>query len=237
MRFAPVATLSLLLLALTACEKEPTPPPAPEPTVSVPRTLVGAELDLAMLGGKISGPQGAETQTLLSVGDREIGRLTSYVACPREITECLPQTLPEGTVYTYVHRVTLADADATPPPPIIPAPAPSAAGAPETGATLFRTTLPAAGFAHSIGFDRKQAAAALGSPDAITITSDAGQLIWRVTAGKGWKPGTTITFWWQSTVPPKSPREAYLISVNGQEDTANGPFPPEDKPVERKPAN
>ncbi len=37
--------------------------------------------------------------------------------------------------------------------------------APETGATLFRTTLPAAGFAHSIGYDRKQAEAALGVPD------------------------------------------------------------------------
>ncbi len=236
MRFAPVTALALVSLALAACEKEPAaPPPTPEPTVSVPRTLVGADLDLTTLGGKITGPQGAETETLLSIEDREIGRLTSYVACPRDVAECLPQTLPEGTVYTYVHRVTLADADATPAPPV--AATSSATNAPETGATLFRTTLPATGFAHSIGFDRTQATAALGSPDAITITSDGGQLIWRVTAGQGWKPGTTMTFWWQSTVPPQSLREAYLISVNGQEDAANAPFPLEDKPVERGRAN
>ena len=234
MRFAPATALAVLTLALTACEKEPAPPPTPEPTVSVPRTLVGADLDLTTLGARITGPQGSEFQTLLSVEDREIGRLVSSVACPREVTECLPRTLPEGTVYTYIHRVTLAEADdATAPAPATPA----ATAAPETGATLFRTTLPAAGFAHSIGYDRKQAEAALGVPDAISITSDGGQLIWRVTAGQGWKPGTTITFWWQSTVPPEGLHEAYLISVNGQEDAANGPFPPEDKPVEGKRAN
>ena len=100
----PLALLSIGMLA--ACgSSEPEPAPTPTPTVAAPRTLVGADLDLSTLGAKIVGPQGPEVRTVLSAGNREIGRLVSYVACPADTAECKPGEMPEGTVYTYVRTV------------------------------------------------------------------------------------------------------------------------------------
>jgi hypothetical protein len=221
--------LALLSLgALAACSSaEPEPTPTPTPTVAAPRTLVGADLDLSTLGAKIVGPQGPQVETVLSAGNRELGRLVSYVACPAGVSECEPGEMPEGTVYTYVHRVTLAEADA-------------AAGAEvsdgpevvEAPPSLFRTIRKAAGFNQSVGFSTAEAEATLGDPDAISISNDNGSLIWRVARGPGWKPGGTMTFWWQSTLPPQGPAEAYLLELDGSQVIATGPFPPEEKPVE-----
>jgi hypothetical protein len=222
-----------LPIVLTACgESEPDPAPSPTPTVAAPRTLVGADLDLSTLGARIEGPQGPEVETVLSAGNREIGTLVSYVACPEEVSRCLPSELPEGTVYTYVHEVTLAgteaasgDAQPTDGPEVI-----------ETPPTLFRTTRRATGFNQAVGYSTAQAEAALGDPDAISITLDDGSLIWRVDSGSGWRPGTTMTFWWQSTVPPEGPADAYLLEVDGNQASATGPFPPEKNPATNSPA-
>tara|TARA_R100000365_G_C2729170_1_gene59751 strand:+ start:864 stop:1109 length:246 start_codon:yes stop_codon:yes gene_type:complete len=74
-----LALVSIGMLA--ACgSSEPEPAPTPTPTVAAPRTLVGADLDLSTLGAKIVGPQGPEVRTVLSAGNREIGRL---VCVPR----------------------------------------------------------------------------------------------------------------------------------------------------------
>lgn len=214
-------------LALAACEREvPAPTPSPTPTIAAPRTLVGADFDTLELGGRIQGPQGPEVETALSAGNREIGRMTSFVACPKAIADCNPAALPDGTIYTYVHRVTLAEADS--------APTPTATSA-APGATLFRTTRAAHGFDLAIGYSREQALAALGEADALKITVDQGQLIWRVTKGEGWKPGTTITFWWTSTVPPKGPDKAYAVEIDGEVAAATGPFPGPEK-ADDKPA-
>ena len=135
--------------------------------------------------------------------------------------------MPEGTVYTYVHRVTLADVDddaavaETEGPEVVEAPP-----------SLFRTTRKVAGFNQSVGFSTAQAEATLGDPDAISISNDNGSLIWRVIRGSGWKPGGTMTFWWQSTLPPKGPAEAYLLEIDGNQVAATGPFPADDKLVE-----
>ncbi|MEX0341338.1 MAG: hypothetical protein AB3N06_02020 [Erythrobacter sp.] len=223
MKHSPVV---LALVALAGCgSPEPEPAPTPTPTVVAPRTLVGADLDLSTLGAKIVGPQGPQVETVLSANNRAVGRLVSYVACPAGITECKPGALPEGTVYTYVHMVTLAEADGAPEP----AQGPEVI---ETPPTLFRTTRTASGFNQSVGFSTAQAEAALGDPDAISISNDNGSLIWRVVRGPGWKPGSTVTFWWQSTLPPQGPAEAYLLEIDGNQVAASGPFPPEDKPVE-----
>lgn len=220
------AALLLMLGTLAACgSPEPEPTPTPTPTVAAPRTLVGADLDLTTLGAKIVGPQGPEVETVLSAGNREIGRLVSYVACPAGTSECKPGEMPEGTVYTYVHTVTLAEADEVDEP----AEGPEVV---ETPPTLFRTTRKATGFNQSVGFSTAQAQAALGDPDAISISNDNGSLIWRVVRGSGWQPGTAMTFWWQSTLPPQGPAEAYLLEIDGNQVAATGPFPPEDKPVE-----
>ena len=209
-------------LALAACSQgEPEPKPTPTPTVAQPRTLAAADLDLETLGAKIVGPQGPEVETVLSAGNRELGKMVSFVACPKGTEECKPGEMPEGTIYTYVHQVTLADevegepeAQATDGPEIV-----------ENPPTLFRMTENAHGFNRAVGYSVAQALEALGSEDAISITVDDGRLIWRVVQGDGWKPGSTLTFWWQSTLPPAGPADAYLLEIEGNQTVAKGPFP------------
>lgn len=224
--------LFLAPLALTACgDREPEPAPTPTPTVAQPRALAPADLDLSTLGARIVGPQGDEVETVLSAGNREIGKMVSFVACPEGVTECVPGDLPADTIYTYVHQVTLADA-------------PQVEEQPEEGPevlesppTLFRMTQEAHGFNRAVGYSNAQALEALGNEDAISITSDGGRLIWRVTQGEGWKPGSTITFWWQSTLPPAGPADAYLLEIDGNQAKAKGPFPAEEKPAAGAAAN
>ena len=224
--------LILAPLALSACgEKEPEVAPTPTPTVAQPRALAPADLDLSTLGARIVGPQGDEVETLLSAGNREIGKMVSFVACPEGVEECVPGDMPADTIYTYVHQVTLADA-------------PQVEEQPEEGPevlesppTLFRMTNEAHGFNRAVGYSNAQALNALGSEDAISITSDGGRLIWRVTEGEGWKPGSTITFWWQSTLPPAGPSDAYLLEIDGNQAAAKGPFPAEEKPAAERAAN
>lgn len=212
-------------LALMACGEapEPEPSPTPEATVAAPRTLVAADFDPAALGAKIVGPQGPEPEAAIVTDGREIARIRSFVACPRETQECVPADMPEGTVYTYVHEITLAD-DLDP-------------SSGTTGAALFRMTRPATGFNRSVGYSRAQAEAALGQADAITVTVDAEEIIWRVTDGSGWTPGRSLTVWWQSTVPPEGPADAYSLEVQGMTASATGPFPPAENSVERGAAN
>ncbi|QPC99917.1 hypothetical protein [Qipengyuania soli] len=218
-----------LLIVLAACGKsDPEPLPTPTATVAAPRNLVAADLNLATLGAKVVGPQGSQVETVLSAGNAEIGTMVSYVACPAEVTECVPGKMPEGTLYTYVHQVTLDDAEKD---EIKPTSGPEVV---EAAPTLFRTTAKAHGFTGAIGYAKAEAEAALGAPEAITTTLDNGGLIWRVTEGGGWKPGSTITFWWQSTLPPAGPADNYLLEVDGNHSAARGPFPAEDKPVEGK---
>lgn len=219
-------------LALAACSQgEPEPAPTPTPTVAQPRTLAAADLDLSSLGAKIVGPQGPEVETVLSAGNREIGKMVSFVACPEGTEECKPGEMPEGTIYTYVHHVTLADAQE---PEAETSDGPEALESPPT---LFRMTQKAHGFNRAVGYSNSQAVDALGNEDAISITSDDGRLIWRVVEGDGWKPGSTLTFWWQSTLPPAGPADAYLLEVDGNQAVAKGPFPAEEKPAETPPAN
>ena len=225
MRLASLA-LTGIMFALASCgSPEPEPAPTPTPTVAAPRTLVGADLDLSTLGARIAGPQGSEVETVLSARNRQVGTLVSYVACPAGVEECRPGEMSEGTVYTYVHAVTLAEESESEDP----AEGPEVVEAPPT---LFRTIRKATGFNQSIGYSTAEAEAVLGDPDAISISNDNGSLIWRVVRGSGWKPGGTVTFWWQSTLPPQGPAEAYLFEVDGNQVAATGPFPPEDKPVE-----
>ena len=217
-------------LALAACsQSEPEPTPTPSPTVAEPRTLVPAELDIDSLGAKIEGPQGPEPEAPLMLGGGEIGRIVSYVACPEGVEECLPDEMPEGTVYTFVHQITLDGVSAAEP-----ASGPEVVEAPPT---LFRTTERAHGFNGSIGYSRSQAQTAFGSEDAVGVTVDDGRLIWRVTSTPDWQQGSTVTFWWQTTQPPAGPAEAFLLEIMGNQISAKGPFPSEQKPAEADTAN
>jgi hypothetical protein len=95
---------------------------------------------------------------------------------------------------------------------------------------LFSTRRPVTGFAGAIGYSREQAAAALGPDNDIQTQVDADRLIWRVTRGQAWKPGTTITFWWQSKFAPEGPARAYRLEADGKSGDATGPFPPATPP-------
>lgn len=219
--------------ALAACGPgEPEPAPSPTPTPAQPRTLVAADLDLSTLGAKIVGPQGPEVSTVLSAGSSQIAEMVSFVACPEGVAVCEPGQMPEGTIYTYVHQVTLAtingeeEAAEGEGPEVV-----------ESPPTLFRTTERVHGFNAAVGYSNAQALAALGNEDAISISSDDGQLIWRVVEGDGWQAGATLTFWWQSTLPPAGPADAYLLEIEGNQAIARGPFPAEEKAAPGAPTN
>ena len=220
-----------LVLALAACSGEPEDADAtPSPTASAttdapsdPRTLVAADFGELELGAKIEGPVGPEVEASIIVDGRSIGDIVSYVACPAEYDECDPEDMPEGTVYTYVHTVRPGVDDPTDPPFMRPV------GLDEVeAATLFETVREARGFTGAIGFDRKQVEEALGPDGTIRVQDDNGALAWRIVGGDGWSTGEPITFFWQSTMPPAGPAEAFALRADQKIAMASGPFPGEE---------
>lgn len=205
-----LALAALPLAVLAACGS-PEPEPAPSPTTTAPdkpKTLVPADLGSLVLGARIEGPQGPEVTGSFAVDGETLAEVVSYVACPEGIDPCDPASLPADTIYTYVHRVTPAEG--------------------VEGGTLFRTNRAAAGFAAVIGFDRAEAAEVLGEDGRIDVSSDNGALVWRVVGGSGWSAGETLTFYWQSTLAPEGPREAFQFEADGTSASGTGPFPPRD---------
>ena len=220
---------SVVALALVGCSGEPdTPDPQAEADAqmaadapSTPRTLVAADFEELDLGAKIEGPVGPEVEASITAGGRSIGDIVSYVTCPDGYDECDPENVPEGTVFTYVHIVTPGE-DAPNDPPFN-----RPVGLDEVeAATVFSTVRQANGFNGAIGFDREQALAALGEDGTIQVSDDNGTLQWRVVGGDGWQTGETITFFWQSTLPPEGPAEAYALRADEKIAMATGPFPP-----------
>lgn len=207
---------AILVLQLAACggeEPEPEPAPSPSPTFAEgPRKLVPASFTEADLVNRIEGPEGTEVERDLMLDDERIGTILSFVACPGDIETCDPAELPEETIYTYVHRVTLEE---------------------DTGsATRFSTARPAPGFSHAIGFSDTRLQNALGEEGDIQVSIDEGRLIWRVAGGDGWTGGETLAFFWQSTLPPEGPSEAYEIELDGETASAIAPFPSEEAEAE-----
>jgi hypothetical protein len=211
------AALPLLLLA--ACSKSPgAPAPAPSgivtpavaPAPDKPHTLVPADFAELKLGAKVKG---SEAEGSFISDGQTIATVASYVACSEGVSDCDPKTLPPGTVYTYVHRVT--------------------PGKKVVSATLFRTARPAAGFANGVGYNNTEATAALGPSGEIDVEADNGALVWRVVGGDGWKAGEPITVYWQSTLPPApKPLNAYLDETDGSVAIGSGPVPATQKPVD-----
>ena len=210
-----IALAALAALALAGCgssEPKPAPSPTPSATPDKPKTLVPADLGALVLGPRIEWPQGPEVTGTFAVDGERLAEVVSYVACPEGLDPCEPETAPEGTVYTYVHRVTPAEG--------------------VEGATLFRTSRTATGFANVIGFDKAEAVDVLGEDGQIDVASDNGALVWRVIGGDGWTAGETLTFYWQSTIAPKGSREAFQFEADGVSAIGTGPFPPREVPVE-----
>ncbi|MXP09267.1 hypothetical protein [Pseudoblastomonas halimionae] len=175
------------------------------------------------LGAKIDGPQGTEVKTTLSNQAGNFADITSYVSCPDGLDPCDPREAPEGTVFTYVHVVYPGeDMDPT-----------TGAGEGVSSsdverATMFRMTRPARGFTGKAGFSKGEVEAAIGTKADVVITCNDGALVWTVSAGDGgdqWQAREPITFWWQSTLPPVGPADAYEIEVDGTLASGNGPYP------------
>jgi len=93
---------------------------------------------------------------------------------------------------------------------------------------LFETVREARGFTGAIGFDRKQVEEALGPDGTIRVQDDNGALAWRIVGGDGWSTGEPITFFWQSTMPPAGPAEAFALRADQKIAMASGPFPGEE---------
>ena len=232
------------LAFVTACSSqpasEPSPTPTPAATIAAPRTLIAADFDPAMLGAHVEGVEIADAE----IGSEKtpLARIDAFVACAQGVTICEPAKLPQGTVYTYVLKVTPLTAAAKSKPSPSAAPSETASATPteitpvEAPAELVRMTRAAPEFKGAVGFSRAEAAVALGADDALTVTLDQGQIIWRVTGGSGWAAGRPITLWWQSTGAPAKPSEAYRLEYGGKRSEITAPFPPEDKVVEGKQA-
>lgn len=216
-----------MLLALTACGSKTKPAPQPDPSEVPtpdpgPRTLVPVDFASLRLGPRVKGPNGVETSSnLVDEHGKTIGKLISYVACPAKIAipKCIPDQLPAGTVYTYVHTLSIDhpyDPDD------------------ESGFGTFETTQPAAGFNNTIGFDEMGMRAALGLDGNIKVQTDAGRLIWQVIAGDGLGGGDSITLFWQSVDPPGKAREAFRWERGGDVMNLKGPFPAPQKATDKR---
>ena len=182
----------------------------------------GDFLDL-QLGAKIVGPQGEEVESALANAEGNFADLRSFVACPAGMDPCDPATAPQGTIYTYVH-VGYPGEDNE-----------ASSGSGESNdssdverATAFRMTRPATGFTGAVGYSKDEAMAAIGAKADVVVTCDDGALVWTVSAGDGgdqWEQAEPITFWWQSTVAPAGPAQAYAIEANYTQATGTGPYP------------
>ena len=175
------------------------------------------------LGAKIVGPQGPEVKSRMTNADGAFADITSYVACPAGMDECDPATAPEGTIYTYVHIVY-----------------PGEDNDPDTGSgegadasnvetmEAFRMTMPSHGFTGRAGYSFAEAGGALGPVGAVVISCHEQGIAWTVEEGDGgdqWGQAEPITFFWQSTLPPAGPSEAYEVFANYTAATGPGPYP------------
>ena len=182
----------------------------------------GDFMDLS-LGAKIEGPQGPEVKGSMRNAEGAFADIRSYVACPAGMDPCDPANAPAGTVFTYVHVLY-----------------PGEDNDPDTGsgtgndssdietADMFRLTQPAHGFTGNAGYSKAEAISAMGPGSDVVITCEDGALAWTVEAGDGgnqWEQAEPLTFWWQSTVPPSGPAEAYEIHANHTAANGSGPYP------------
>lgn len=185
-----------------------------------------AELEL---GAKIVGPQGPDVVSRFTNEAGAFADVTSFVACPAGIDPCDPATAPEGTIYTYVHTVY-----------------PGEDNDPDTGSgtgndssdvetmETFRMTMPSHGFTGTAGFSQAEAEGALGEIGAIIINCHENGIAWTVEEGDGgdqWAQAEPITFFWQSTLPPAGPSDAYEVFANYTAAQGSGPYPAADETV------
>ena len=228
--------LPALAIALAACSADPTDPTNDtdlaaedeELEVAIERREAGDFMDL-QLGAKIVGPQGPQVSGRMTNEAGAFADITSYVACPAGMDPCDPATAPAGTIYTYVHIVYPGE-DNNPDPG-------SGNGNDSSNVETtesFRMTMPSHGFTGVAGFSKAEARAAMGEVSDIIITCHENGISWSVEEGEGgdqWGQGEPITFYWQSTLPPAGPANAYEVFANYTAASGPGPHPAADESV------
>ena len=185
--------------------------------------LPAGNFDSLRLGAKIAGPDGAEVESALSNEAGNFADMRSYVTCPEGISPCDPEAVQKGTMFTYVLVVTPGednDEDS------------GSGKGPDNSrverATAFMMTKPAHGFTGKAGYSKAEAIAAMGKNADVVITCDKGKIVWTLSSGDGgdqWEFQEPITFYWQSTVPPAGPADAYEIHADYNAATGKGPYP------------
>lgn len=228
--------LPVLALALAACANEPA-----EDVNDTDLAAADEELEVAIerreatdfmnlqLGAKIVGPQGEEVRGRMTNADGAFADIRSFVACPAGMDPCDPATAPAGTIYTYVHTIFPGeDNDAS-----------TGSGTGNDSSNVetteaFRMTMPSHGFTGVAGYSMAEAAGALGDIGEIYITCHEQGISWTVEEGDGgdqWAQAEPITFFWQSTLPPAGPANAYEVFANYAAASGSGPYPSADETV------
>lgn len=225
---APVIAVAL---TLAACSQEPSPREVQDQEVTdlnsantdgkadaQAKALAAGDMTELTIGGRTG-----EKTTAMSNSAGNFADMRGYVACPKGMDPCNPGTAPAGTVYTYAFVVYPGgDNDDK-----------SGIGQGNTASdiergTAFRMTMPAHGFTGQAGYAKPEALAAIGPKADVVVSCDAGKLIWTVSAGDGgdqWEQKEPLTFYWQSTLPPAGPAEAYAFDADNTTATGIGPYP------------
>lgn len=180
--------------------------------------ITATDLGALDTGAKIVGPVGPDVEvSLINADGDSVGDLRSSVSCPSGFTECVPPDNGPGTIYTYSHTV-IPGVDKPNDPPF-----PNPAIVLDfDNVSRFDLGFAATGFNGVAGYDFAEADAA-GVSFAIE-ESDSGELVWMTDSGD-WDTGEAITFFWQTTQPPKGPGGVYMISNESGSGKGNGPVP------------
>ncbi len=184
------------------------------------RVINATDFDNLQLGARIEGPVGTEVNASFLLDGKSYGDIESYVACPVNINNCDPASLPGGTIYTYVHVVTPGVDESNDKPFEQPTKVESVAQA-----KAFRMSAPSTGFSGGAGYSLGQARAAGGPLASFTVKCEEDRLVFDMGSGEAWATGEPITFYWKSTVPPKGPGNGYALDFDGKTASAQGPVP------------
>ena len=186
--------------------------------IAAAKALPAGDFTEFTLGGRITEKTQAMRNSAGNFAD-----LRSYVACPKGMNPCNPNTAPAGTVYTYV-LVVYPSGDNDDDTGI----GPGNSASDIERATAFRMVMPAHGFTGDAGYAKPEALAAIGPKADVVVTCDAGKLIWTVSAGDGgnqWEQKEPLTFYWKSTLPPAGLAAAYAFDADSTEAVGSGMYP------------
>ncbi len=171
--------------------------------------IPATDLDTLSLGPAIIGPLGPEVPgTFTTETTTEIGNIRSSVFCPvgTEQADCPSDSIP---TYIYRHIVTSSVDDIS----------------------SFTAAFPVSGFTGVAGYSFGESGTVGGNGNEtdfnIVFNEDTDQsLVWNLADNSNlfFDSGETITFFWQSTIPPAGPIGSYNLS-NSEVGTARGPAP------------